>query len=911
MKKLISLILTISLLLGLSLVSSPAVQAETYAEFSGQYQLLKTVGIIPDITADRLEMGVTRADFAIYAANILNVKQGRNADVRYYSDIPSDHWALDSINALVEYGALTVPESRVFNPNNEITLWEATKIMLALTGFAPFAEARGGFPTGYMQLAYDRDLTDGIKIADSFTMKNAITLMYNAVTMPLLDSYAFEGDTVHYNTSTDTLLSRYHDIYRRENYVNGIYGISVNDMAAPDKNQIRIGSDLYKISGGDTYSYIGMYVESFFRDNGAGLGEIIYIRPVSEKNEYVDMDLTYVNGFDDNEYTISYTGKNNNSRTYKLSYGVKVFKNGKNVSGNIVGAFSSFGQGTLRLIDSDRNNIYDIAIISEYKDMVVGHIDTENEIVYDKYDPSFNFTLKEETDNCAMLYTQSGGAAKLSSLSIGSIVTVFSSDKYVRAFFSDTTVKGELSQIVTDDDGTVITIASRFGDSSTDYRLDKEYLTRSNEKLSAGMQVSAKLDIYGRIAYMDIENSEMMYGYLINQGKKGTLSSTLQLKVLTDDGEVRILDCAEKVIVDGTKEKSSSAIDTAIRKGKADPTDFKTGQVIRFSLDDEKKVKEIDTAYAGKGGNDKLFVTHPWATRKYSSRSVRFDTTAMVGANTIIFGLPIVDNTDNPDVLPDDITLASDDDFGVLTTSFFTNTNSYKMEAYKTRLESGFEDVIVYQGSGKKSVTTSTDMFVISSIRYELTEDGDYAETVYGCTAGTMLTYRMAPGYSMKTAGYESGDIVRIAVNGKGEAMEALCVYKYMNGVDPNTNAWITLPDGKTYADVGYYWENGRFKTISSANAWSSFTIAYANVVSTNDNVLKLSRTGYTLNDVDEMLKLSSLPVIVIYDKNAGHDKISIGNLSDLVPGVSAGSDAAKVFVRTEESNLRWIVIYK
>ena len=192
MKKLISLILTISLLLGLSLVSSPAVQAETYAEFSGQYQLLKTVGIIPDITADRLEMGVTRADFAIYAANILNVKQGRNADVRYYSDIPSDHWALDSINALVEYGALTVPESRVFNPNNEITLWEATKIMLALTGFAPFAEARGGFPTGYMQLAYDRDLTDGIKIADSFTMKNAITLMYNAVTMPLLDSYAFE-----------------------------------------------------------------------------------------------------------------------------------------------------------------------------------------------------------------------------------------------------------------------------------------------------------------------------------------------------------------------------------------------------------------------------------------------------------------------------------------------------------------------------------------------------------------------------------------------------------------------------------------------------------------------------------------------------------------------------------------------
>lgn len=909
MKKLISAVLIIASLLSLLTFSVPAAVAKSYADFSGKYQLLRAVGIIPDIPQDRLEKGVSRADFAIYAANILNVQSGRSDDKRYYSDIPADHWALDSINALAESGALTVPEDRIFNPDRETTLWEAVKIMLSLTGFAPFAEARGGFPTGYMQLAYDRDLTDGIKTAGSFTMKDAITLIFNAVTMPVLDSYAFEGDTVHYNTSTDTLLSIHHDVYHREDYVNGIYGISVNDMSAPEKNQIRIGNDIYSVSGGDTYSFLGMYTEIFYRDNDGGFDEIIYIRPVNEKNEYMDMDLSEINGFNDADYTISRTDNKNNTKRYKISYGVKVIHNGKNVSDNITGAFSALDtrQGTLRLIDKDRNNVYDIAIISEYKDLVVGHVDTENEIVYDKYDPSFNFTLKEESGKWAMLYTQSGAAAKITSLSIGSIVTVFASDNYTRAFFSDTTVKGQISQIVTDDDGTVITIASRFGDSSADYRLDKKFLTRSSEKLSVGMQTSAKLDIYGRIAYMDIEDSEMMYGYLVNQGAKGTISSTLQLKVLTDDGEVRILDCADKVIVDGTKEKGSDDIDTAIKKGK---TDTKLGQVIRFSLDDEGKVKEIDTLYVGKGGNDKLFATHDWATRRYSSRSVRFDTTALVGTNTVIFRIPDISDTDEPDLLPDDITLVNDDDLMALKTSFFSNSSSYKMQAYKIRKESGFEEVIVYQGTVKKSISTSTDMFVISSIRYELTEDGDYAESVYGCTAGTMMSYRMAPGFSVKNLGYESGDIIRVVTNTKGEAIEVACVYKYMNGIDPNTNAWITLPEGTT-TYTSNYWENGRYKTITTANAWSAFTVAYANVVSTNDGVLKLSRTGYTLDDVDEVLKLSSLPVIVIYDKSAGKEKISIGNLSDLVPGVSAGSDATKAFVRTEESNIRWIVIYK
>ena len=912
MKKIISIVLIIASIMSVMVFAPSAAAAKnsTGADTASKLQLLSAVGILPAISADKLKEGISRADFAIYAANAVKVESGRADNVSYFKDVPADHWALDSINGLIEAGAVTVGEDACFYPQRNITLQETVKIMLSLTGFGPFAEAKGGYPSGYMQIAYERDLLDGVSQSGTFTFSDAVNLIYNAVNMSLLESYAIKGDGVKYATDTDTILSVYHDIYRTEGFVTGIHGISTNDFSAPEEGEIRVDETLYKVGTRDMYSYLGMYVEIFHRENEVSYDDIVTIRTVNHRNKFEDISLNDFNGFNESDYTVSYTDSKNISKKFKLSYGVCVVRNGVVMSENIVNAFAGMGQGSIRIIDNDRDNIYDVAIISEYRDLVVGHIDTENEIVYDKYDPSFNFTLEKEQGKWSMLYNQSGSMAKVTALSIGSIVTVFASENYTRAFYSDTTVKGKISQIVTDEDGTVITIASRFGNSSTDYRLDKEFLTRSGEKLTVGMQTAAKLDIYGRVAYMDIENDEMMYGYLVNQGTKGALSTVLQLKVLTDDGETRVLDCADKVVVDGEKKTSAEDIDIAIKRGKENPDDLTKGQVIRFSLNDDGKVKEVDTLYVGKGGNDKLFITHDWDTRRYSSRSVRFATTAMVGANTVIFRIPKISDTDDPDVLPDDITLADEEDLMTLTTSFFSNSSSYNMQAYKIRKESGFEEVIVYQGDIKKSISTSTDMFVISSIRYELTEDGDYAEAVYGCSSGTMMSYRMAKDFSVKDLGYESGDIIRVVTNQKGEVIDVACVYKYMNGIDPNTNAWIELPEGATKPTANY-WEDGRYKTVSSANAWSAFTVAYANVVSTNDNVLKLSRTGYTLDDVDEILKLSSIPVIVIYDKSAGKEKVYKGTLSDLVPGVSAGSDAAKVFVRTEESNLRWIVLYK
>ena len=173
-------------------------------------------------------------------------------------------------------GAISVGSDARFNPDRKITLQEAVKIMLSLTGFAPFAEAKGGYPTGYMQLAYERELTDGISQSGSFTMADAVNLLYNAANMALLESYAVNGEGVKYATDTDTILSVYHDVYRVENFVTGVYGITTNDFPAPDEGQVRIGETIYHMGTRDMYSYLGLYVEIFYRDNESGDDDIIH-----------------------------------------------------------------------------------------------------------------------------------------------------------------------------------------------------------------------------------------------------------------------------------------------------------------------------------------------------------------------------------------------------------------------------------------------------------------------------------------------------------------------------------------------------------------------------------------------------------------------------------------------------------
>lgn len=102
---------------------------------SEEIGLLSELGIIyaPEDEMEYLDV-VTRADFAVYVASMLNLNEYDLRDTRYYTDVPMDHWGLSAINGLTEMGVINGYMGE-FNPDEPVTVDQAVKILAKVLGY--------------------------------------------------------------------------------------------------------------------------------------------------------------------------------------------------------------------------------------------------------------------------------------------------------------------------------------------------------------------------------------------------------------------------------------------------------------------------------------------------------------------------------------------------------------------------------------------------------------------------------------------------------------------------------------------------------------------------------------------------------------------------------------------------------
>ena len=100
MKKILSLILIFVLICpAFSVYSAEQSSYDTAVEF------LRVMEILPE---DNLETEkITRADFAVYTAALANQNVFEQNDIRYYKDVPMDHYAAKAVNYLASINVLT------------------------------------------------------------------------------------------------------------------------------------------------------------------------------------------------------------------------------------------------------------------------------------------------------------------------------------------------------------------------------------------------------------------------------------------------------------------------------------------------------------------------------------------------------------------------------------------------------------------------------------------------------------------------------------------------------------------------------------------------------------------------------------------------------------------------------------
>lgn len=191
MLKKIMIILT-SLLMS---VSFSAAAAESGGEAAYALSLL---GIADDTGDMRLDENISRAEAIkmICLAARLDTDSAAAGDP-YFPDVPTDHWAIQYINAGYEHGIINGNEYGLFCPENTITSAEMQKMLVCALGYSEYAKNTGGYPRGYLSYASSLGILKGVSTAaaEPLIRGNAMTMIYNSLDVPIMEtSYPDNGE---------------------------------------------------------------------------------------------------------------------------------------------------------------------------------------------------------------------------------------------------------------------------------------------------------------------------------------------------------------------------------------------------------------------------------------------------------------------------------------------------------------------------------------------------------------------------------------------------------------------------------------------------------------------------------------------------------------------------------------------
>ena len=229
-KKLLALALALIFVLGTVATGFAATFPDVAdTDFEDEVNRLVALGIVdgyPDGTY-KPEGLVTRAEFA----KIVVTATGVGAAAEYakgatkFTDVAADHWAAGYINVATDLGIIQGYGDGRFGPEDQVTYAQAITMIVRALGYEPAAQAKGGYPGGYLAIAAEKEITDGVTVlANVAANRGDIAIMVDnslEVDMMVQDSYGDkptwkekEGETLLKKLGVDEIEGKVLEIAR-------------------------------------------------------------------------------------------------------------------------------------------------------------------------------------------------------------------------------------------------------------------------------------------------------------------------------------------------------------------------------------------------------------------------------------------------------------------------------------------------------------------------------------------------------------------------------------------------------------------------------------------------------------------------------------------------------------------------
>ncbi len=683
---------------------------------------------------------IKRSEVTKVAVALKGLTHAANASTSSrFPDVSKDHWAAGFINVGSSEGLIIGDDLGNFRPDDHITYAEATTILVRALGYEPQAQAKGGFPTGYLLTGNSTGLTSGVTVAAMRSSKEmtrgAVALMaYNSLNINLMEQTGF-GDNAKYEIVDDTLLTGNLDAKLISGRVTAV-GTSALKGLGVERGKIEIDGKTYDIAAADVRNVLGMYVDAYIVDKSSSRDHNSVKAVVASPGRN---DITTILADDINSIT---DGSSSKVITY--------YKNGKKVKVTIPndslvvynGKSASFDE--LKKIDSGSVMILDISksekvvFVNETQNYVVDEISSKSNKVIDKYGKS-PLTLDPEDESVTYVIEKDNKSIEAKDLKEWDVITLtMSADKSI---IYGVVIESKVEGIVSEKNSDGVTI----GDKT--YKIAKNY----PDEISLGDEGVFYLDQEGKIAaFQEKDATEKDYAYITNIGVTTGFNSKLEIEMLTLDGETKKYDAASKIKVNGkTYSEPSKALDAIGGKG----------QLVTAEINADGEVSKIEKSISSEEIDEDRFVLNfSEDDVEFTSKTSKLLAKKMnirVGANTIVFDIPA--------------SAKDSSEYSVADKSFFADGEKYNISVYDVTDELTAGVIIVTNSENKASEESAA--VVVEKITKSKDESGDTIEKLYGYSNGERVSFTSDKDIFRKgSLNLEKGDIIQVKADAKGNA---------------------------------------------------------------------------------------------------------------------------------------------
>lgn len=865
-------------------------------EYNEAIRMLEDLGIVEkdEYTVYDASRVMTRGEFAALSLEILGLKDDAQASSfsPKYKDVDSLHKYAKEINFAASLGLFSGVSADEFSPDTPIYISQAVKVAVNMLGYGPVALSKGGYPAGYYAVASQVGLTDGVNMNNTSgaLRGDVMVLMYNTLFADMVQTDGYTDDGASYRIKKDeTILSEYHNITESEGIVTAtpLYSLS---GSVTEKDYIEIdGKAFYTQSERATDSF-GLNVKYYYKTVN-GKKQILTLREEDNSSIVIKADDDY----DFDALKRMYTLDNGDKKyTFKLAENFDAIYNMSLADRETASDFIKIltpKSGTLTLIDNNKDNYYDIVIVSEGRTVIFGSYDSYGNKIFDKKDRAYDISL-DDYDNFSVVGSD-GSDAEPEKVTSGSVITVYESrdKKALRAVVSavNKTVK-----ITAADSDYVYTASSKYVYSSS---------ARCENNIKPGSSYVLYFDVFNEIVYYEIASAKDT-GYILKCGNTGSgINNPDGVQMLLPTG-VAAMNFADKVKVEtasGKKTYSSDKVADALKT----ITDSMYGAAVnpdgrlfvQYTANSDRKITSITIPYVIKTEDE---YNNPPSNYSFFKLDYVMETGADIGSPLnytpenksagmwMLFdsecGIWYVPEFGNTQFEADkcgrkDLSTLKRDDPVYFTKSF--NGTDNQLEAYSTDSELEFVDAVVWvskSGTSSSIKDAYDNNMLVTSVSRTLSDKGEDLLKIDGIMNKNTVTLYTDDDSVISADNFKNTEIdgTKPVINSSKISIAAGDIIKY--GLDSSgyVEKVALIYDGEAH-DICY--KDTKFTRYSVQYRYTCGTVKNIKGGYLFLNLHDTSMSSY----IAEPHSASAFARIYVYDSD--QDTARIGSVSDAAIG--------------------------